>query len=229
MIEAFEKAFSFFEKGGELSYPIFACSLIAVTIILERWWTYRKAMGGGYAWFSLLLDALLKREWDAAREILGTTNHPSGRVLLSLLEKVSQNGSFSRSSLEKLATHYGNQEVRELERYLPILSTIGNIAPLLGLAGTVLGMIRAFMQIETFEGKVNAAVLAGGIWEALLTTLFGLMVAIPAVMAHNILAARLTRIAGDLQDHAMSFIDAVEESELSDEAKNNNLSSGSPK
>jgi len=72
-------------------------------------------------------------------------------------------------------------------------------------------MVQAFIQIEAMQGKVNASVLAGGIWEALLTTLYGLSVAIPTLIAHNYLSARVDRIAGEIQDHAVSFVDALEE------------------
>jgi biopolymer transport protein ExbB len=79
-----------------------------------------------------------------------------------------------------------------MERYLPTLAVIGNLAPLLGLLGAVTGMIKAFMVIQETGGKVNAAVLAGGIWEAMLTTAFGLIVAVPTIAAHSYLSMRWT-------------------------------------
>ena len=81
--------------------------------------------------------------------------------------------------------HATDEQVRDLSRYLQALATIGNIAPLLGLLGTVIGMIKAFMVIQEMGGKVNAAVLAGGIWEAMTTTAAGLTVAIPALLFYN--------------------------------------------
>jgi biopolymer transport protein ExbB len=209
--EAIEKAWQFFDKGGVLAWPILGCSLIALAVIIERWWTYRKVTGSGEAWFSEAMDSLGRGDFDGIAKALSNTLHPSARVLSPLLDKFRSAGRFSRNSLDKLASHYGTQEVRELERYLPTLSTIGNVAPLLGLMGTVLGMVQAFIQIEAMQGKVNASVLAGGIWEALLTTLYGLGVAIPTLIAHNYLSARVGRIAGEIQDHAVSFVDALEE------------------
>ncbi len=203
-------AWKFFEKSGEIGYPILLCSLIALTIIIERVWTYWR-VGGSGDWFDRFLTLVAEGNFEAAEASLAKVAHPSSRVLLPLLEKVDPNGPFRRRTLEKLAGHYGTLEVRGLERYLSTLATIGNISPLLGLAGTVLGMIRAFMKIEALQGKVNASVLAGGIWEALLTTLLGLAVAIPVVVAHNYLSSRVNRLAADIQAQAVSFIDAAEE------------------
>lgn len=211
MNSGLERAWDFFEKGGVLAWPILACSLIALTVIIERWWTYKKAAQAGDGWFSTLLEHLERADFNGAAELLANTSHPSARLLSLLMEKINASKKFSRASLEKTASHYGSREVRELERHLPTLSTIGNIAPLLGLTGTVLGMVKAFMTIEALDGKVNASVLAGGIWEALLTTLFGLAVAIPAVIAHNYLAAKVHAIAAEITDHAVIFLDAVEE------------------
>jgi biopolymer transport protein ExbB len=90
-----------------------------------------------------------------------------------------------------------------------VLATIGSIAPLLGLLGTVLGMIKAFMVIQQMGGKVNAAVLAGGIWEAMLTTALGLTVALPTMVAHSYLAARVDKYEAQLQDGTVSFIKAI--------------------
>jgi biopolymer transport protein ExbB len=207
--EGMAKAWVFFQKGGPLAWPILACSLIALAVIIERWWVYRKAIISPGGWQGKFFSKLEAGELDGAKDELPVSRSPAARVLDVLLARV-RTGKFSRSSLEKIANHLGSQEVRELERHLPTISTIGNIAPLLGLTGTVLGMVKAFMKIEGMGGKVNASVLAGGIWEALLTTLFGLAVAIPAVIAHNILSARVHRIAGEIQDEAVEFIETVE-------------------
>ena len=99
---------------------------------------------------------------------------PWASVLAQALEVKDQ----SQETLEAIIVHATEEEVRGLSRYLQALATIGNIAPLLGLLGTVVGMIKAFMVIQEMGGKVNAAVLAGGIWEAMLTTALGLAVAL---------------------------------------------------
>ena len=111
--------------------------------------------------------------------------------------------------METVLVHATDEEVRGLSRYLQALATIGNIAPLLGLLGTVLGMIKAFMVIQQMGGKVNAAVLAGGIWEAMLTTALGLAVALPTIVAHSYLVARVDKYEAQLQDGTVSFIKAL--------------------
>jgi len=105
--------------------------------------------------------------------------------------------------------HAIEEEVRDLSRYLQALATIANIAPLLGLLGTVIGMIKAFMVIQEMGGKVNAAVLAGGIWEAMLTTALGLAVALPAMVAHSYLSGRVDRYEALFREYTVRFIETL--------------------
>jgi biopolymer transport protein ExbB len=126
---------------------------------------------------------------------------PMGRVLVQAMGALDQD----RETLETVVINAIAIQVRELARYLHTLATIGNIAPLLGLLGTVLGMIKAFMVIQQMGGKVNAAVLAGGIWGAMRTTAFGLVVALPAMVAHSYLAAQVERQEARLQDGTVLF------------------------
>jgi len=217
-------AWEFFEKGGVISYILLGFSVVGLAIFLERWWTLRRASREGEAWLAPVLASVSQGDLARAGESVAGVDHPSARVIGPLIAKLSSTGRFSRDSLESLAGLYGQQEVRDMEKRLPALSTIGNVAPLLGLMGTVIGMVKAFMQIEALEGKVNAAVLAGGIWEALLTTLFGLAVAIPALIAHNYLAARVQRIAAEVSDHAVELVEAAEQMSRAREDASDGLS-----
>ena len=124
------------------------------------------------------------------------------RILASALEVIDND----RETFETVVVHSTGEEVRELSRYLQALATIGSIAPLLGLLGTVIGMIKAFMVIQQMGGKVNAAVLAGGIWEAMLTTALGLAVALPTMVAHSYLVSRVDKYEARLQDGMVTFI-----------------------
>jgi biopolymer transport protein ExbB len=114
-----------------------------------------------------------------------------------------------RETLETVMIHATEEELSVLTRYFQVLVTIGNIAPMLGLLGTVLGMIKAFQVIQDMGGKVNAAVLAGGIWEAMLTTAFGLFVALPVVVAHNYLTSRVDQYETQLRDGGIVFLKAI--------------------
>jgi len=128
-----------------------------------------------------------------------------GRVLTQAIEV--KNGG--RQTLETVIINAIEREVQNLSSYIQTLATIGNIAPLLGLLGTVVGMIKAFMVIQQMGGKVNAAVLAGGIWEAMLTTAIGLAVALPTMVAHSYLVARVDKYEARLQNGAVTFIKAI--------------------
>lgn len=116
-----------------------------------------------------------------------------------------------RETLETVIVHATEEEVRGLSSYLQALATIGNIAPLLGLLGTVMGMIKAFMVIQQMGGKVNSAVLAGGIWEAMLTTALGLAVALPTMVAHSYLVARVDKYEARLNAGAVRFITELDQ------------------
>jgi biopolymer transport protein ExbB len=161
--------------------------VLALAIFLERMIRFARLKNSGAELATRV--ALLARDGrlDEANEAARASGTPLGRVLVSSLEVLDQD----RETVETVMLHAADEEGREMSRYLSALATIGNIAPLLGLLGTVLGMIKAFMVIQEMGGKVNAAVLAGGIWEAMLTTALGLAVALPTMVAHSYLMSRV--------------------------------------
>lgn len=195
----------FFSKGGFVMWPILFLSILMLAIVAERLWRYTKIRPGSEDLPLRIASALsANRREDtltAAMEDAGAL----GRMLASASE-VDPN---DRETLETVIISAQQEEVREMERYLPTLAAIGNLAPLLGLLGTVTGMIKAFMVIQETGGKVNAAVLAGGIWEAMLTTAFGLIVAVPTIAAHSYLSMRVDRFHNELQTGAVTFIKAL--------------------
>ena len=134
--------------------------------------------------------------------MLENSNSPMGRVLLQAIDVMDQD----KDTLETVIASSTDEEVRNLSSYVQALATMGNIAPLLGLLGTVIGMIKAFMVIQQMGGKVNAAVLAGGIWEAMLTTALGLSVALPTMVAHSYLLSRIDKYEARLQSGAVAFV-----------------------
>lgn len=195
----------FLAKGGVLVVPILLCSVLALAIFLERvirFWQL-KVQGDGLV--TQIAQHLRHGEDHQAYELAKNSNTPMGRVLTQAMEVKDQD----RETLETVIAHATDEEVRELSRYLQGLATIGNVAPLLGLLGTVLGMIKAFMVIQQMGGKVNAAVLAGGIWEAMLTTALGLSVALPTLVAHSYLVARVDKYEAQVQDGAVVFIKSL--------------------
>lgn len=192
-------------KGGFLVIPILLCSVIALAIFCERlikfWLLERKGKNVAQDVAQLLK---LNRYEDAIRRAQGSDS-PMGRVILKALEVIDQD----RETLETVLEHAIDREVAGFSKYLQVMATVANIAPLLGLLGTVTGMIKAFMAIEQLGGKVNASVLAGGIWEAMLTTALGLSVALPCMVGHSFLLSRVERQEARLRDGSVLLIKSL--------------------
>ena len=195
----------FLSKGGVLVGPILFCSVLALAIFLERMIRLGRLRIRGYGLMEKIARHIKNGEDHQAYELAITNDTPMSRILAQAMEVKDQD----RETLETVIVHSTDGEVRELSRYLQALATIGSIAPLLGLLGTVLGMIKAFMVIQEMGGKVNAAVLAGGIWEAMLTTALGLAVALPTMVAHSYLVSRVDRYEVQLHDGTVTFIKAI--------------------
>ena len=197
--------FDFLAKGGVLVGPILLCSVIALALFLERLIRFSRITIGGTALVSQVSEHLRHGNAETAIATASRDDSPMGRILVQAMEV----GDGNRETLETVLIHATEAETRELSRYLQALATIGNITPLLGLLGTVLGMIKAFMVIQEMGGKVNAAVLAGGIWEAMLTTALGLAVALPTMVAHSYLTARVDRYEAQLEDGVVAFLKSM--------------------
>jgi biopolymer transport protein ExbB len=192
----------FLAKGGILVVPILLCSMVALAIFLERLIHFSRVRIRGLGLVKNVAKHVRDGELDQAIELARGSKSPMARILASALEVMDND----RETFETVVVHATGEEVRDLSRYLQALATIGSIAPLLGLLGTVVGMIKAFMVIQQMGGKVNAVVLAGGIWEAMLTTALGLAVALPAMVAHSYLVSRVDNYEAQLQDGMVTFI-----------------------
>jgi biopolymer transport protein ExbB len=195
----------FLQKGGILVVPILFCSVLGLAFFLERLARFGKLEIGGNGFLERVIRHLKNGEDHQAYELAAAKSMPLARILVQAMEVKDQ----GRETIDTVINHATDEEVRTLSRYLQALATIGNVAPLLGLLGTVVGMIKAFMVIQEMGGKVNAAVLAGGIWEAMLTTALGLAVALPTMVAHSYLASRVEKFEAQLQDGTVSFIKAI--------------------
>jgi biopolymer transport protein ExbB len=196
---------SFLVKGGVLVIPILLCSVFALAIFLERLIRFARLRKRGAGLARRVAELITQGDDQQAYAAAKESDSPMGRILTEALEVKHQ----ERETLEAVIVHATEEQVRGLARYLQALATIGNIAPLLGLLGTVIGMIKAFMIIQEMGGKVNAAVLAGGIWEAMLTTAFGLTVALPTIVAHSYLVSAVNRYEARLQNGAVAFMKAI--------------------
>lgn len=174
-------------RGGFLMYPILLCSIAALAIFLERSFVLRRTRQENDRFLREVRTHLRPGRLDDAIETCRENNAPLARIFLAGLLRVSDGEDRTRQSIEEA----GQREVAELMRRVGGLATVVGGAPLLGFLGTVVGMIQAFQQVERLSGHVDASVLAGGIWQALLTTAAGLVVAVPTFFAHNFLVSRI--------------------------------------
>ncbi len=197
--------FEFLSKGGMLVIPILLCSVLALAIFSERIIRFARMRSRGAGLAEKVTNLLINRSEQEALKAAGESDSPMGRILVQAIDA----RNLDREMLETVIINTTDEEVRSLSSGIQILATIGNIAPLLGLLGTVIGMIKAFMVIQQMGGKVNAAVLAGGIWEAMLTTAFGLAVALPVMVAHSYLVARIDKYEARLQNGSVVFMKAI--------------------
>ncbi len=185
-------------------WPILLCSVISITIILERFYHLHRVRINIPGFLSQIKELLVRDKRDEALRLCQETSGPLGRIF-SL--GIIQNHKRTLSEQEKILSRAGSKEIRDLEKHLRGLAIIGNITPLLGLLGTVVGMIRAFMKIQELGGRVDANVLAGGIWEALLTTAAGLSVAIPTLVAYHYFEGRVDDYAAGMKDAASELLE----------------------
>ena len=179
--------FDIFIRGGVMMIPIGICSVIALAIIIEKFGILNKLDR-----YRFPIDSINNSD-DLVRII--SKNPPFYQALKAAYDHRDR----SKDELEKAVTIALRAELSTIEKRIPTLATIAGIAPLFGFLGTVTGMIRAFMTIQRLAGNVDASVLAGGIWEALVTTAFGLGVGIVAHIFYNHLVGRVNRITGNLE------------------------------
>jgi biopolymer transport protein ExbB len=192
------------QAGGWLMWPIIGCSVVAVAIILERLWTLQErrvlpASVADHVWELVQQNQLDPKQIQQVHQ-----SSPLGQVLAVGLAYRHA----SRDVLKEMVEDTGRHAVHDLERYLGPLGTIAAISPLLGLLGTVSGMIRSFTAI-TAEGVANPAVLAGGISEALVATAAGLTVAIPSLIAYRYLRGRVDGLVVKIEKESIRFIEAL--------------------
>jgi biopolymer transport protein ExbB len=190
--------------GGPLMVLIVLCSIVVLAICIERLYTLNPKKIAPPHLLATVWKQLKAGELDAARLKSLKQSSPLGRILAAGLSNAYHGRDVMKESIQEAASHV----VHDLERYLNTLGTIAAIAPLLGLLGTVLGMIRVFAEIMA-QGTGNASVLAGGISEALITTAAGLTVAIPALAMHRYFTGKIDAIVVELEQETIKLVDAL--------------------
>jgi biopolymer transport protein ExbB len=191
------------ERGGILMVPILACAVVTVGILIERLWALRLQSVIGSGQFEPIINHLSQGEFDEAYIIARTLDTPGGRILTAGLSVHGGGQSVMQSAMEET----GREEVASLHENVETLGTIASITPLIGLLGTVLGMIDVFQGVVADAGmsggSVNPASLASGIWTALLTTAAGLSVAIPSFVIYRLLQGRCEHYSNLLTTYAL--------------------------
>jgi len=190
--------------GGWVMPLIVACSVVALSISIERYLALDRSKVAPPHLLATVWRDLKQGELNAQKLAQLRINLPLGAILAAGIANRGQGRDVMKESISEAASHV----VHDLEKYLNSLGTVAAIAPLLGLLGTVVGMIDVFTQITTV-GTGNANALAGGISEALLTTAAGLIVAIPALVMHRYFTGLIDTIVVDLEREAIKLVDAI--------------------
>jgi len=196
--------FELLKAGGILMVPIVACSVLALAIILERFWSLRPSRVAPPQTVNELWRWIKKKDLNSKKLKALQASSPLGRVLAGGLMNAKHGREIMKESIEQEAS----QVIHQLERFLNPLGTIATITPLLGLLGTVVGMIKVFAEIQ-LAGVGNAGNLAGGISEALMTTAAGLSVAIPALIAHRYFIRRVDELVVNMEQEAIKLVEVV--------------------
>ena len=208
--------FSILVKGGWLLVPIFLASIIAVAIIIDRYIVIRKSRLNVAAFLVRIRGMLRRKDIAGAIDYCKEAKSPAANIIRKGLKK----HKFGHDRVKEAIESAGKQEISKLEKGLSVLATISGVAPLLGFLGTVTGMISAFMRIEDLQGAANPSDLAGGIWEALLTTAFGLAIGIIAFTFYNYLISAINRLVLDIEVISNDVVDILEEV-TKDNSRNN--------
>ena len=189
------------KSGGWLMLPILLCSVAMVAIIIERFWTLRPARIAPKNLLAEVWGWIRNNELDGEKMRQLRISTPLGQILAAGLANSKYGRDIMKESIQEVASHV----VHDLERYLNTLGTIAVITPLLGLLGTVIGMIEVFTAMIDSAG--NAKVLAGGISQALITTAAGMSVAIPALIFHRMFTRRIDDLVVEMEQESVKLVD----------------------
>lgn len=194
-----------FLAGGWLMWPLLLLGGVAIFIFAERFVAIRKANQIDRNFMNRLKDMMCDGRVDMAQRLCRKTDSPIARMMEKGISRIGRPMSDIQSAIENAA----NLEVSKLEHGLPILATISGGAPMIGFLGTVLGMVKAFMQMSQAGGVVDMSALSGGMYVAMITTVAGLIVGIVAYFGYNYLVARIERLVFQMEANSIAFMDIL--------------------
>lgn len=206
--------FDLFLRGGLVMYPILLCSLVTITVIIEKYIVLAQAKVDPKQLMLKIRSALTRNDVIGAVDACTKVKAP----VANILKHAVLNYKYGHQAVKDAIEVAGKEEVFHLEKRLSVLASMAGVAPMLGFLGTVTGMIQAFQTIENLGGNVNPSVLAGGIWEAMLTTAFGLVVGIPALYFYNFFVTKVNRFIFEIENSTEEFLSLVKTGQLEEES-----------
>jgi biopolymer transport protein ExbB len=208
--EATEKTISYFElalKGGWLMIPIALLSLIAVYIFFERFMAIRKASKIDINFMNRIRDYIHEGKLEPAMALCQSIDNPLARMIEKGISRIGRPLQDIKAAIDNI----GQVEIYKLEKGLAILASCAGGAPMLGFLGTVLGMVKTFYDMSAAGSSLDVALLANGIYIALITTVGGLFVGVPSYFAYNYLVAKVEELVNKLEAHSVEFMDLLHE------------------
>ncbi len=196
-------------QGGYIMVPLLLLSLISIYIFVERAIVIGRAASDDSTFMRRIKDYIHDDDIDAAKKLCATTDTPYARLVAKGISRIGRPMNDILVAIENT----GNLEIARISKGLPWLATTAAGAPMLGFLGTVIGMVEAFFNLAEAGSGANIGVLAGGIYQALVTTVAGLIVGIIALFAYNYLVARIDKVMSLLEGKTMEFMDMLNESD----------------
>lgn len=203
------ESISFFDlmvEGGILMIPILVLFFLSIYVIAERWSAIGRSNTDTEAFLVSIENLLKSGKQNEAMQYCDSFDKPLARIIKAGIKRLGR----PIRDIEDGIDNAGKKEIFYLEKKMNWLATIAGVAPLLGFTGTVTGMIEAFMDIQSLQGNVNPSALAGGIWEALITTAAGLMVGLIAFGFYNFLLGKINRSIFELENASADFMDLLQ-------------------
>jgi len=195
------------KQGGWIMIVLAILSIIAIYIFVERFIAIRAAEKDDPLFMDRIRDYLKGGDVKSAINFCRVTNTPGARLIERGISRMNQAAPEIQTAIENT----GNLEVAALEKRIHILATIAGGAPMIGFLGTVIGMVQAFWQMSNAGGNLDVSMLSGGIYQAMITTVGGLIVGIVALFAHNYLVAKIDGVVNELERKTLTFMDIMNE------------------
>lgn len=192
----------FYVKGGFWMHPILAASIVAMAVSLERMWYFRRMKGDTLADIEMLSERLLKEDREGALKVIEQFPDPICIVLKEGLRHWEEGPEI----VQEIMAIRGEEAIREAQKGIPTLALIASVSTMLGLLGTVVGLVEAFQKVAQMQERVSPALLASGIWAALITTVGGLLVAIPALIAHHYFQGKIAHLTFQIEHYGSEVL-----------------------